>query len=127
MQKSNIITDQQCREYRIFAQTCRSKKTLEIYNRNLREFQKFIRINSYSILAKLSTDKIQEYLEEWLMDLRRNNLKGSSIRVKLNAVEHFFEMNKKTFHKKILHKLIPLVITNFLGVKERDCLFTLYQ
>ena len=64
-------------------------------------------MKNYNEIIKGSPDKIQQKLEDWVMSLSKQNLKSATIRAKLNAVELFLEMNKKHFHKKVLHRLIP--------------------
>jgi integrase/recombinase XerD len=68
---------------------------------------KFAKIEEYDEITKLKIDRIQKLLENWVIDQKSRNLKSATIKAKLNAVELFLEMNKKLFHKKILHKLIP--------------------
>jgi len=68
---------------------------------------KFSRLKNYDDLKNLKTDRIQKLLENWILYLSKKGLKAMTIRTKLSAVELFLEMNKKIFHKKILHKLIP--------------------
>ncbi|MCH7758684.1 MAG: tyrosine-type recombinase/integrase [Thaumarchaeota archaeon] len=97
----------QSRSFTLFEAAIKSTQTKSVYTYSLHEFMKFAKISQYDNIVKLSTDKIQKLLENWVMDLASRNLKAATIRSKLSAVELFLEMNKKTFHKKILHKLIP--------------------
>jgi integrase/recombinase XerD len=41
------------------------------------------------------------------VDLSTKGIKGSTIRVKLAPVELFVDMNRITYFKRILHKIIP--------------------
>lgn len=68
---------------------------------------RFAKIKNYDDITKLKTDKIQDLLENWVMYLQDRGLKSITIKTKLGAVELFLEMNKITFHKRVLHKLIP--------------------
>jgi len=95
------------RSFTLFEAAIKSDQTKNVYTYSLHEFMKFAKITQYDNIVKLSTDKIQKLLENWIMDLASRNLKAATIRSKLGAVELFLEMNKKTYHKKILHKLIP--------------------
>lgn len=95
------------RSYKLFKGAIHSTKTLYQYNFPLREFFKYAHISSYDELAAIETNKIQNLLENWVMDLSDKGIKGSSIRGKLAAIELFLEMNRVIFHKRILHKIIP--------------------
>jgi len=95
------------RSFTLFERGIKSLETKNVYTYSLHEFMKFTNISKYDHIVKLSTSKIQKLLENWVMDLDDRNLKSSTIRGKLGAIELFLEMNKKTYHKKILHKLIP--------------------
>ncbi|NDB89208.1 MAG: site-specific integrase, partial [Thaumarchaeota archaeon] len=67
---------------------------------------KFAKITDYDDIV-LPTDKIQALLEDWIIYLKRRDLRSRTIKGKIGSVELFLEMNKVIFHKKILHKLIP--------------------
>jgi len=95
------------RSYTLFRRAVKSEKTLYAYKHSLREFLKYTNLSSYDEIIKLPTDRVQEILENWIMDLSAKNIKGSSIRIKLSPIELFLDMNRVVFHKKILHKLIP--------------------
>jgi len=89
----------------IFVNAIKSEKTRKGYVRDLNEFLKFTKVADYNTLAKLGIDTIQEFLEDYVLFLKKQNL--SSIRTRLGGPELFFDMNKKLYYKKILHKLLP--------------------
>jgi len=95
------------RSFTLFENAIKSETSRKIYTYSLHEFMKFSKIKNYDELAKIKTDKIQKLLENWVLSLRKKGLRATSIRSKLSAIELFLEMNKVTFHKKVLHKLIP--------------------
>ena len=95
------------RSFQLFEAAIKSPKTLKNYTYSLHEFMRFAKIKNYDDIPKLTTDKIQKLLENWIMNLAKRELKSSAIQTKLSAVESFLEMNKVIFHKKILHRLIP--------------------
>lgn len=68
---------------------------------------KFADIENYDDILKLTTDQIQQSLQNWVLHLKEKKIKGKSIKAKLCAVELFLDMNRIVFHKRILHKLIP--------------------
>lgn len=89
----------------IFVNAIKSEKTRKGYVRDLNEFLKFTKVADYDTLSKLGIDTIQEFLEDYVLELKKQKL--SSIRTRLGGPELFFDMNKKLFYKKILHKLLP--------------------
>ena len=68
---------------------------------------KYANLSSFDEIAKVEPNKIQGILENWIMDLSTKGIKGSTIRVKLAPVELFLDMNRITYFKRILHKMIP--------------------
>ena len=96
---------EECRSYKIFKKAVKNEKTLHIYNYSLKEFLRYTNFTNYDQVCQ--SDKIQEILENWIMDLSDKAVKGSSIRTKISPVELLLEMNRVVFYKKILHKLIP--------------------
>jgi len=80
---------------------------LTTYTYSLHEFMRFAKIKNYDDIPKLTTDKIQKLLEDWIMHHAKRVKRSTTIQSKLSAVEFFLEMNKVIFHKKILHRLIP--------------------
>jgi len=89
----------------IFINAIKSDKTKTGYINDLNNFLAFTKVADYNTLAKLGTDTIQEFLEDYVLELKSKKL--TSIRTRLAGPELFFEMNKKLFYKKILHKLLP--------------------
>ncbi len=89
----------------IFVNAIKSDKTKVGYVRDLNNFLTFTKVADYDTLAKLGIDTIQEFLENYVLELKKRNL--TAIRSRLAGPELFFEMNKKLFYKKILHKLLP--------------------
>jgi len=101
--KQKLETSQ--RSYQIFVSVTMSDKTRVGYIRDLNNFLTFTKVADYDTLAKLGIDTIQEFLEDYVAELKRRNI--TSIRTRLAGPELFFEMNKKLFYKKILHRLLP--------------------
>ncbi len=101
--KQKLETSQ--RSYQIFVSVTMSDKTRVGYIRDLNKFLTFTKVSDYNTLAKLGIDTIQEFLEDYVAELKSRNI--TSIRTRLAGPELFFEMNKKLFYKKILHRLLP--------------------
>jgi len=89
----------------IFVNAIKSDKTKVCYVRDLNSFLAFTKMPDYDTLAKLDTDTIQEFLENYVLELKSRNL--TAIRSRLAGPELFLDMNRKLFYKKILHKLLP--------------------
>jgi len=101
--KQKLETSQ--RSYQIFVSVTMSEKTRVGYIRDLNNFLTFTKVADYDTLAKLGIDTIQEFLEDYVAELKRRNV--TSIRTRLAGPELFFDMNKKLYYKKILHRLLP--------------------
>ncbi len=101
--KQKLETSQ--RSYQIFVSVTMSDKTRAGYIRDLNKFLVFTKVADYDTLAKLGVDTIQEFLEDYVAELKSRNI--TSIRTRLAGPELFFDMNKKLFYKKILHRLLP--------------------
>jgi len=68
---------------------------------------RFHRLKNYDYVAGLDTEQVQELLEDWVISQKTASLKRSTIVGRLNAVELFLEMNKKSWYRKIIRKLLP--------------------
>lgn len=101
--KQKLETNQ--KSFVIFVNAIKSDKTKVGYIDDLNKFLAFTKMPDYDTLAKLDTDTIQEFLENYVLKLKSKKL--TSIRTRLAGPELFFDMNKKLFYKKILHKLLP--------------------
>src|SRR5438309_11690452 len=106
LKEHNFDELENCRSYKLFKMAIKSSKTLYQYRFPFREFFKYTHLISFDELTHLDTNKIQNLLENWIIDLSARGVKGNSIRGKLALIELFLEMNRVNFHKKILHKLI---------------------
>ena len=95
------------RSFTLFESEIKTEPTRKVYTYSLNEFMRFSKIKNYDDLSKLKPDKIQKFLQDWILSLSNKGRRAATIRTKLSAVEHFLEMNEKSYHKKILHKLIP--------------------
>ena len=95
------------RSFNLFIESIKSDKSKIPYTYSLHEFMRFYKIENYDEITKFTTNKIQKLLENWVLHLKKKQLKSVTIKAKLNAVELFLDMNKVIFHKKILHKLLP--------------------
>jgi len=93
------------KSFQIFVNAIKTEGTRKYYLRDLYTFLKFTKISDFDTLAGLSTDDIQDNLESYVLLLRKRGVKA--VRTRVCGPELFFEMNKKLFYKKILHKLFP--------------------
>jgi len=107
MVKHVLKFDKNCKSFRNFDDGIRRDTTRRTYQFSLDELVRFGNFKGYDELAKLETDEIHEFLKEWIRYLKNKNLKFKTIKTKLNAAELFFIMNKKSFHKELLHKILP--------------------
>ncbi len=93
------------KSFQLFVNAIKTEGTRKYYVHDLYAFLHFTKITDFDSLVALSTDNIQDYLESYVLLLRKNGV--TAIRPRISGPELFFEMNKKLFYKKILHKLFP--------------------
>jgi len=96
-----------CDSFRNFDDAIRRDSTRRSYHYYLNEFMRFAKFSNYDKLAKLTTDKIQKLLEDWVRTQKKRNLEPNTISTKLDSIELFLEMNKKIWYKKIVRKMLP--------------------
>ena len=105
-QKLDFKEIEQNRSYRIFLRAVQNRNTLKTYKYHLKNFLKYVNLPNYDSIIACGTDKIQELLENWVLDLTDKGRKGTAIKTTLAGVELFLEMNKVIYHKKLLHRLV---------------------
>ncbi|MGH2613567.1 MAG: hypothetical protein ACRDFB_11045 [Rhabdochlamydiaceae bacterium] len=71
------------------------------------KFVDFTKIKDYDALVSLDTDTLQMLLENYVIHLKSRKLKAKSIKNYLNGIELFLDVNRKTYYKKIIHKMFP--------------------
>jgi len=103
----DFVKLEQSRSYKVYSRAVKNPVTLKQYNYYLREFLRYAHFTSYDEIVACNAEKIQELLENWMMDLADRGIKGTSIRTRLAPVELLLEMNRVLFYKKILHRLLP--------------------
>jgi len=91
----------------IFENSIKSKYSLKTYKYHLEKFLGFSKIKDFDSLLRLDDEAIQVLLENYVMHLKNKGLTASSIKSYLCSPELFFDVNKRTFHRKILHRMIP--------------------
>jgi len=70
--KQKLETSQ--RSYQIFISVTMSDKTRVGYIRDLNKFLAFTKVADYDTLAKLGIDTIQEFLEDYVTELKSRNI-----------------------------------------------------
>lgn len=91
----------------LFENSIKSEQSRLMYRYHLDKFLVFTKIKDYDALANLDAETIQMLLENYVIHLKGRKLKAKSIRNYLNGVELFFDVNKKTYYKRVLRKMIP--------------------
>ena len=95
------------RSYLLFKSVINSEKTLMKYDDGLTKFMNRFGYTDYESILQDSTDTIQKKLEDYVMELKKRNIKRSTIKGYLQPIELFLEVNKKLFYKKALHMHYP--------------------
>ena len=74
-----------CKSFQLFIGGINAKTTASPYTYSLDEFMRFCKLDDYAVLAGKDTDSIQELLENWILSLKRKNLRVTTIHGKLNG------------------------------------------
>jgi len=99
--------DRTCMSFQNFEDAINRPATFRTYSYTMDELVRFAKFTGYDELTQLDTEQIHELLTQWIRDSKQKKLSYKTIKLKLNAVELFFDMNKKILYKKILHKMLP--------------------
>ncbi len=102
MQKGEEIGFQALRRFRNGVE---DDKTYLDYKKQLDRFCKYSNL-TYDEIIKLETNELQNYLEDWVMSLSEQGLKGVTSRKMLAGLVKFLDMNRKLYHKKALLGLV---------------------
>lgn len=101
--------------YQLFLSGIRTKNTREKYEYYLNKFLKETKLKNYSSLIDLDDETRQDLVEKYILMLKSKNLKRTSVRPHLYAIELFFDMNKKFLHKTVLSKMIQGIPDHIKG------------
>ena len=78
--------------YSNFMDSLKSSKTKDVYDKALKLFMKFHKIQSYSLFA-LGYEDIEEKIKQYIMNIRSRELSSSFMNVFLSSIKAFYEMN----------------------------------
>ncbi len=93
--------------YRIlFEESIKSKYTAKNYNSHLKQFIKFMKIDSVDTLLLYSTSELQHELENYLIELKQT-ANPNSIPSKFKGIRHFCVMNGINLNWNIIYKMFP--------------------
>src|SRR5919106_766814 len=80
-----------------FINSLKSDVTKKTYEREIKKFMKFCKIEK---LSDLLTIEPQKQIVKYLMSQREKGLSFNSIRLNLHAIYHFYDMNDVPLNKK---------------------------
>ena len=90
----------------LFEESIKSEYTKDLYIINLKRFMRFANIESIYQLSIISSTKLQQMLEDYLIELR-HTINPNSIPIRFTGLRHFCIMNRKNINWDIIHKLFP--------------------
>jgi len=90
----------------LFEQAIKSEATKKAYLFQLDKFLKFYHIKDHDSLLKIGIEKIQQMLEDYLFELKKEHSQAS-IQLAFYALELFFSMNDVVLNFKKLRKMFP--------------------
>jgi len=86
-----------------FINSIRSESTKNLYENNIKLFQKFCNVSDYKDLLNIDA---QRYIIRYIISLREMKLAGNTIKSRLNPVFHFYAMNDVTLNKKKIRRFL---------------------
>ena len=104
LQEFNILSNQ--RSMILFEESIKSKYTANNYNSHLRQFIKFMKIESVDTLLLCSSSELQYGLENYLIILKQTT-NPNSIPSKFQGIRHFCIMNEINLNWNIIYKMFP--------------------
>ncbi len=90
----------------LFEQAIKSEATKKAYLFQLNKFLKFYHIKDLDSLLKIAIEKLQQMLEDYLFELKKEH-SSASIQLAFYAIELFFSMNDVVLNFKKLRKMFP--------------------
>ena len=89
-----------------FEESIKSKYTKRNYLYNLNQFLDFAGIDFINDLLEIKHDRLQDLLEDYLIELKRST-NPNSIPSKFRGIKHFCVMNRINLNWDIIHKMFP--------------------
>ena len=93
----------------------RTQKTREKYEYHLKRLLKEIKLKNFTALIELDDETRQDIVEKYVLMLKSRELKRTSVRPVLYAIELFFIMSKKILHKTVLSKMVQGILDHIIG------------
>ncbi len=90
----------------LFEESIKSKYTANNYNSHLKQFIKFMNIDSANKLSRYSSSELQRELEDYLIELKQT-ANPNSIPSKFKGIKHYCIMNSINLNWNIIHKMFP--------------------
>jgi integrase len=96
---SATLGEQESDVYFNFINSIKSEATKEVYSNNLQLFMKFCNVTITKMPDLLKID-VQPSIIKYVISLRQQGLSSNTIKVRLNAIFHFYDMNDFALNKK---------------------------
>lgn len=90
----------------LFEESIKSKYTAKNYNSHLKQFIKFMNIDSTNLLSLYSASELQNELENYLIQLKQTT-RSNSIPSKFQGIKHFCVMNEIHLNWNKIYKMFP--------------------
>ena len=95
---SNNYNNNNNEPYQNFINSLQSEYIQETYRRTLMNFLLFLQINKddddcYSKLLKYDVKTIENFIRDYILDMRKRNLSTSTTNRNCAAIKHFFDIN----------------------------------
>jgi len=94
----------------LFESAIKSEYTKKTYELCLNRFKKHFIIKDFDSLVSIDSKKLQEMIEDYVLDHRRKNKSHSLVKTVVCSLELFFSMNDITLNWKKIKKMYPVKV-----------------
>lgn len=105
--KSNVTLMNQQRSLLLFYSGIKSEMTKKHYSYYLDEFRQYFIIKDYDKLLSIKQKKLQEMVEDFIINHKSRHISASYIAGKICALKLFFSMNDIILNWNKLNKMLP--------------------
>lgn len=93
----------------MFQNSLKSEKSFVTYLKNLNYFRKFIKADDFDSITRIPRDKLQVFLEDYIMDLK-NRINPNTVPIYYFPIQTFLETNDIDLKWKKVRRLFPAKI-----------------
>ncbi|WP_081470652.1 tyrosine-type recombinase/integrase [Nitrosarchaeum koreense] len=91
----------------LFQNSINSKETLRVYQYSLDKFLSYFKLRDYDSLVRMDPKMLQQMIEDYVMEKKKQNKARSTIKTPISALELFCDTNDISINWKKINRLLP--------------------